>query len=246
MKKTICLFAFLFCFGSIQAQEFQQIINDSVSIQNGTEEVIVATTTIRQFYEDSTCIWEIKFPQLVTTSNPEGTEAINKVFERLVSFGDCDNGSCLESDEEMFPRFGQYWNKVEVASLDAEWISYVVKEGGCPIGTKSCFGTTDYFLYSMKTHQAITPFQVFKTDRESLSNLEALIHEKLGFRPANDEVITNYMQIFMKDGNVALYYDNWTIADNVPYTIVFELQEIKSLLKKEHPLQAYFSSKKEG
>lgn len=239
MKKFFLISHFTFCclFGWAQ----QEIKKDTVNYYNLGKKIDVIQTTIKQYYNDSTCVWEISYPQVKGIDDPDIQASKNKEFAAYVSFGDCEMGDeeCEQASEQWYPRMQYYYNKVEVVDIKNNLMSYKLSEGGQPVGYKRKFGEVEYFIFDLKSGEQIEEGDLFSFSGSSKSGFDQLLILKLGFTP-DEEPFQTMRQYYFNEGDLVVYFDRYTIGEDQEYHIKLSYIELKAWMKKEGAIMRYF------
>ncbi len=237
------LFTFFLIFPGIPAFSQAEIIKDTVYFENNGKKLMVVNTLNRQYYNDSTCIWEIMYPEISNLGDMES--AINLMLSREVALGDCNEKICDRSTMH-FPLLNRYWDKVKIVSIKNDLLSYGLMEGSCPTYAKICFSKTTYHIYNLKTGMEVENTSLFRRDTRTLHQLDSVIASKLDFVPENPEMILSGCQFYLEGNNLFAFYDNYTLEGNKTFTVELQKKDILNLINPNSVLSVYFSEKKAG
>lgn len=215
---------------NLMAQE-QQIIKDTLFLTNKGSKVRVVNTIIRQFYNDSNCIWEIKYPQLSGLPNTDVERTLNVEFIENADLGNCNDKGC-EDNIVYFKQISRYWDVIEIVSLGNNLVCYKTKEGTCLNDTKQCMHNTHHYIVDLNTGYVVTDKIRFKNDAVSQQRLEDLLIKNLGFKPKDLNALTSLQQYYLKDGKLHFFYDVYTLTKgDKEYDVTLDYDTIEDLLK---------------
>lgn len=206
---------------------------------DGSLEVTVIQTTIKQYYNDSSCVWEIAYPQIKGLTNSDIQLTLNKQFANYVSFGDCEDDKECQPGEQWFPKMQQYWNKVNLVGLRNGLLSYRVSEGGQPMGYNKKYGEVQYFTYDLDKGEYVELEHLFQFDSLQSTKFNHLLTIKLGFTP-EEEAFQTMRQYYFDGENLVVYFDRYTIGEDEEYHIPLSYVELKAWMKEGKVLRRYF------
>jgi len=217
----------------------QEITEYTVTYQNNRNDIRIIQTTIRQYYNDSSCVWEISFPQVDGLKDWEVQRSLNIELSNQVSFGDCDIDKECDENYRWYPRMEFYWNKVEITCIHNDLLSFQIIEGGQPYGYDRKFSDIRCFFYDLKTGYDIDTRAFFKEDDESQQQLEQILISRLGFVP-EEEPLRTMRQYYFDCKQLIVLYDRYTIGEDQIYHIPLVYDDIKDLINPSGFLAGYF------
>ncbi len=216
----------------------QAILKDTVTYPQAEGNITVIQTVIRQYFNDSSCLWEISFPRIDGLHNREVQASINRKFSEHASFGDCDLDEGCYENEQWYPRMQFYWNKVEITAITHDLLSFQTSEQMKPHRNQKSFGQIDCYFMDLKTGAEIVAGELLKSDARPA--LDELIIWKLGFEP-EQEPFQTMRQYYLEGHHLIVLYDRYTLADDKVYRIAMNYKEIKDWLIPQGYLANYFN-----
>ena len=237
LLKLIFLFRILF----FSSHSFCQveIRKDTVYFKNYEKKIMVVHTNNRQYYDDSTCVWEVMYPEISGLENKTVETLLNTRFSQEVAFGDCNDEKC-DRTTMYFPQLTRYWDKVKITGIKNDLLSYCLTEGYCPVYSKLCSGKTQYHLYNLKTASEVEMSRLFKKDDVTQHKLDSIILEKLDFVPEDLGVVRNERQFYFEKDKLFVFYDWHTIGRSETYVFELSYREIQGLINPSGLLAVFF------
>lgn len=219
------------------AEEEQLYQGDTIRFENS--ELYVVETTIKHFYYDSLCTWEIVYPQVHGLKDKERQIDLNIMFSKLISIGDCHDLECEPEYAKRFPEHQLYWNTVRIKCIQNNAISYIIKKGGCMMDEPFCHEEYQHFFYDLTEDQILDETSYFKQDSVSKKKLNELIISKLDFVPDDISILQRTWKIDFDCKRLSIFYECDTINGFNQYLIYLSLQEVKLLVNPQGPLSKF-------
>lgn len=219
-----------------------EIHKDTVHFLNNDKKVMVVHTTNRQYYDDSTCVWEVMYPEIFNLENRVVSASINIMLSQEVAFGDCDEKEC-DRTTMYFPQLSRYWDKVKVTGIKNDLLSYCLMEGHCPVYSKLCSGKIKYNLFNLKSYSEIEMSSLFKNEERIQKKLDSLILEKLDFMPEDIGAIRSERQFYFDKEKLFVFYDQYTIGRTETYTLELSFEEIQTMINPLGDLSIFFKER---
>jgi hypothetical protein len=236
----VILFMILFLVSDHPLFAQMEITKDTVYFENYGNKLTVVNTLNRQYYNDSTCVWEIMYPEVYNLGDMEST--INLMLSREVAIGDCNEKICDRTTMN-FPLLRKYWDKSKIITIKNDLLSYCLMEGNCPTYAKMCFSKTSYHLFNLKTGMQVDAGTLFKKDAISRHKLDSIILSKLDFVPENMQMIPSERQFYLEGNKLYAFYDTYTIGGNETYSVELQKKDIQGLINPDGILPVFFNDK---
>lgn len=233
---------FLLLYFPVFAFSQMEISKDTVYFLNNGKKIMVIHTNNRQYYSDSTCMWEVMYPEISGLENGVQESSINIMLSQEVAFGDCNDKEC-DRTTLFFPQLSKYWDKVKITDIKNDLISYCLLEGHCPVYSKICSSKTTYRIYNMKNGEDIGMAGLFKKDETTQHALDSLIQQKLDFVPEDPKAVRNERQFYFEGDKLFVFYDRYTIGRTETYAFELPYAEIQGLLDPAGILPVFFKDK---
>lgn len=209
---------------------------DTVRFAN--TEVYVVEHTLKHYYFDSLCVWEITYPQFHGMADKTKEFELNDLFSKKLSFGDCNDVECDLEAMKRIQENAVFWNSIRVHCIKGNVISYVEKSGGCRREQPMCKETTQTHLYDYVNNEAYDENLYFKKDPKSVKKLNDIIIKKLGFTPKDVSKLQTDWKLDVDCDGVSIFYDCETIFDFNQYLIYLSFDDLWEVLHPQGPLVA--------
>lgn len=239
MKHILLLHILFLPFYSFSQTE---ITKDTTHFQNYGKKIMVIHTNNRQYYDDSTCVWEVMYPEIFGLTNRIRETSVNIMLGQEVAFGDCNDKEC-DRTTMYFPQLSRYWDKVKITSIKNDLLSYCLTDGHCPIYSKLCSSKTQYRLYNLRNGSEVEIASLFKKDETTQHKLDSIILEKVDFTPEDPRTIRSERQFYFEENKLFVFYDWYTIGRAETYAFELFYKEIQDLIDPSGVLPVFFSDK---
>lgn len=216
-----------------------EITKDTLYFLNKGKRVAVVHTLNRQYYNDSSCVWEIMYPEISGLAYSTQEKELNLLFSTEVAFGDCNEKVC-DKTTMYFPLLSKYWDKVRVTGIKNDLVSYCMTEGHCPVNSKYCSGKTMYYFYNVKYGSEVAMISLFKKEETTQHKLDSIILDKLDFVPEDLNAIRNERQFYFEGDKLFVFYDWYTIGKSNTYSAELQYKEIHDLINPVGILPVFF------
>lgn len=200
---------------------------------------MVVHTTNRQYYDDSTCVWEVMYPEIFNLENRIVSASVNIMLSQEIAFGDCNDKEC-DRTSIYFPQLSRFWDKVKITGIRNDLLSYCLMEGHCPVYSKLCSGKIQYRLFNLKSGLDIEMSSLFKKEESTQKKLDSLILAKLHFIPEDIGAIRSERQFYFEAGKLFVFYDWYTIGRMETYVFELPYAEIQNLINPSGVLSVFF------
>lgn len=215
-----------------------EIYKDTIYFLDNNK-VMVVHTTNRQYYDDSTCVWEVMYPEIFGLENRVTETSINIMLSQEVAFGDCNDKECDRTTMH-FPQLSKYWDKVKITGIKYDLLSYGLLEGHCPVYSKLCSSKIRYYLYDMKSASEIETSTLFKKDENTQHKLDSIVLEKLDFVPEDINAVRSERQFYFEGEKLFIFYDSFTLRGSKTYSFELHYEEVKNLINPSGKLSIFF------
>lgn len=213
---------------------------DTLSFVNRGHKIEVIHTTIRHCYYDSTCIWEIVYPQIGSMKHIEAERSANLFFREQAGISDCVEDKQDNEINGREPSLQHYWLKIEIICIRNGIISYRRSEGNRPLETKEDCEDITYHFYDLEHIDDFNTKLFFKSSEAINLDLDELINTKRGFQPRNQDNFRNSRQYYFNCKDLIIYYAKNALKGDHSYHISLTLNELKDLILSGGPLDRYF------
>ncbi len=232
MKTILLILSILLGYQCFSQDGDQKITVDTLHFQNENKTGYVLHTTITHYYNDSSCIWEVSYPEIFGLNDESAEYSINKTFELSVAIGDCaEEDECTYFGAMIYPEYFKYWNRVKVMGIRNNVVSYFYQEGGCTYDEPYCYDNVTFNLYDLNTNSEVDERNIFRSDKKSQEGLHNAIIAKLGFTPQYEQAVDFARQVGFDSEGVIIYYSEFTLGERESYTLRFTLDEIEVFLR---------------
>jgi hypothetical protein len=206
-----------------QTAQIQKVTRDTTYHLNNS--VIIIQTTIAQYYNDSTCVWEVSYPIIKGLPDLNIQDQMNRMFIELSSIGDCDEDKECDTQTN-YPKLNTYWNKTAIFEITQDLISFNHNEGGTVVGFDECFGNENYYNYNLKNGTEYKRQEIISLTEQNTIEFQKLMMSKLPKEIKDEEAIVTQWQVKLQGGKFCVFYDNYTLFENENLTICLEENEI--------------------
>lgn len=240
-RLLIVILAFAGFSAIAQEIEFQSIKYDTLKFG----EIMAVQTTIKQIYNEGSCVWLISYPQLSGSEYAKNMDVINKRFIDHARIEDCtadDEKECVDSNP-WYPNLSSYWNMVGIINADKGIVTYGVKEGGEIVGYDDCFGDQMIYMYDLASGESLWEKDLIKKDEDAQRLFDNMLVKKLGFEPEHKDFIRTTRQVYIHKNVVHVFYDVHTLKEDREIRLEFSFDELKEIINYEGKFATYYELK---
>jgi hypothetical protein len=210
---------------------------DTFYLKNGDGvELMIINHTLKHFYYENTCVWEINYPELIKLNGSLTlSNNINSDLNKRVAIGTCDGDDCVAVEEELFPYFQNFWDVIYGNYLEKNVLFLEKQKGGCVAGEPVCYLTKEFLAYDLISGESFDGGDILSSESNKRDKFISMIKAKLNLENINENALFSEPTFKYDQEELEITYAPNTIKGNNVYMVRLSKNELRTVASSEGP-----------